>query len=64
MAPNCIIGSAPLNLLPCTKNTLAFFNADIEAGRLPVRELLPTLKPSMSTNALAASTTEPMRFDW
>jgi hypothetical protein len=34
-----IIGSGPVNLLPSTFNPVTFFHTDIEAGRLPVREL-------------------------
>ena len=39
MALNGSIGNRPLNLLPYKLNTVTFFHADIEAGRLPVREL-------------------------
>ena len=47
MASNGSIGSAPLNLLPNTKKFVTFFHAEIEAGRLPVRELPMTLKASL-----------------
>ena len=63
MALNCSIGSAPLNLLPSTSNPVTFFHADIEAGRLPVRELPSTWKYSMSTNAFTASATLPLRLE-
>ena len=63
MVPNGSIGSAPLNLLPSTKNLVTFFHANIEAGRLLVRELSATSKSSMSTNALTDSATVPLRLD-
>ena len=53
----------PLNLLPYTQKTDTFFHADIEAGRLPVRELPYTSKVSMSTKALTAPATVPTMFD-
>ena len=64
MALNCSIGSAPLNLLLSTLKYATFFHADIEAGRLPVRELSPTPKVSMSTNAFTDSATVPLRLHW
>ena len=63
MALNCSIGSAPLNLLPSTVNCVTFFHADIEAGRLPVREFSHTSKVSMSTNAFTASAIVPWRLE-
>ena len=63
MPPYSRAGTTPVNLLPNTWKFVTFFHADKEAGRLPVRELVPTLKNSMSTNALTAADTVPRRLE-